>query len=82
MAALFGHDVKTIGKHVANAQLEELAGMPVVANFATTAADGKAYQIEHYNLHNALAILTLTVSMSDPIEDLEGCADVLLSDNL
>ena len=47
MATLFGRDVKTIGKHVANAQREELAGVSVVAKFATTAADGKTYQVEH-----------------------------------
>ena len=50
IAELFGRDVKTIGKHVANALKEELAGMPVVAKFAITAADGKTYQVEHYNL--------------------------------
>ncbi len=40
IAELFGRDVKTIGKHVANALKEELAGIPVVAKFAITAADG------------------------------------------
>ncbi|RZT62355.1 hypothetical protein EV140_0877 [Microcella alkaliphila] len=43
LATLFGRDVKTIGKHVANAQNEELDGVPVVAKFATTAVDGKTY---------------------------------------
>ena len=33
IAELFGRDVKTIGKHVANALKEELAGIPVVAKF-------------------------------------------------
>ena len=32
MASLFQRDVKTIGKHIANAQTEELEGTPVVAN--------------------------------------------------
>lgn len=41
IAELFGRDVKTIGKHVANALKEELAGIPVVAKFAITATDGK-----------------------------------------
>ena len=63
MARLFGRDVKTIGKHVANALKEELAPLvaksatsdvipmnPVVAKFATTAADGKTYQVEYYGL--------------------------------
>ena len=50
IAELFGRDVKTIGKHISNALKEELAEMAVVAKFATTAADGKTYQVEHYNL--------------------------------
>jgi hypothetical protein len=56
LAALFGRDVKTIGKHVANARREELVGLPVVAKFATTAADGKTYQVEHYALDMVLAV--------------------------
>lgn len=56
LATLFGRDIKTIGKHVANAQREELAGLPVVAKFATTAADGKTYQVEHYDLDLVLSV--------------------------
>ncbi|MDE5595372.1 MAG: virulence RhuM family protein [Muribaculaceae bacterium] len=56
IAELFGRDVKTIGKHVANALKEELAGIPVVAKFAITAADGKTYQVEHYNLEMITSI--------------------------
>ncbi len=36
MAQLFGRDVKTLGKHIANALAEELAESPLVANLATT----------------------------------------------
>lgn len=43
LAELFGRDVKTIGKHINNALKEELDDS-VVANFATTASDGKVYQ--------------------------------------
>ena len=50
LAELFDRDVKTIGKHINNALKEELDNVPVVAKFATTAADGKVYQTEHYNL--------------------------------
>ena len=51
MAELFGRDVKTIGKHINNALREELSDENgVVAKFATTAADGKTYMTEHYNL--------------------------------
>ena len=48
LAQLFGRDVKTIGKHINNALKEELSGMAVVANFATTASDGKTYIVEFY----------------------------------
>lgn len=51
MADLFGRDVKTIGKHINNALKEELMDdSSVVANFATTASDGKTYKVEYYNL--------------------------------
>lgn len=50
MAELFDRDIKTIGKHISNAKREELAGIPVVAKFATTAIDGKSYQVEYYNI--------------------------------
>ena len=56
MAVLFDRDVKTIGKHVNNALAEELDSIPVVANFATTAADGKTYQVEYYNLDVILSV--------------------------
>ena len=56
LATLFGRDVKTIGKHINNALNEELAGMAVVANFATTAADGKTYIVEFYNLEMILSV--------------------------
>ena len=36
MAQLFGRDVKTIGKHIANALSEELAINPVASDYATT----------------------------------------------
>ena len=56
LAELFARDVKTIGKHVNNALKEELAGISVVAKFATTAADGKVYQVEYYNLDMVLSV--------------------------
>ena len=52
---MFGRDVKTIGKHINNALKEELDNS-VVANFATTASDGKVYQVEHYNLDMIIAV--------------------------
>lgn len=56
LATLFDRDIKTIGKHIHNALREELSGMAVVAKFATTAADGKTYQVEYYNLDMILSI--------------------------
>jgi hypothetical protein len=50
MSILFDRDIKTIGKHIANATREELSSFSVVAKFATTASDGKTYQVEYYNL--------------------------------
>lgn len=60
MSLLFDRDVKTIGKHIANALKEELDGSgiteAVVAKFATTASDGKTYQVEHYNLDVIISV--------------------------
>lgn len=56
LAELFDRDVKTIGKHINNALREELHGLPVVANFATTAGDGKTYSVEYYNLDMILSV--------------------------
>ena len=55
LAELFERDVKTIGKHINNALKEELYNS-VVANFATTASDGKTYQVEHYNLDMIISV--------------------------
>ena len=56
LSELYGRDIKTIGKHINNALREELMGLPVVAKFATTATDGKTYQVEHYNLDMILSV--------------------------
>ncbi|MBQ7533266.1 MAG: virulence RhuM family protein [Bacteroidales bacterium] len=56
LATLFERDVKTIGKHIKNALNEELKGFSVVANFATTASDGKTYQVEYYSLDMVLSV--------------------------
>lgn len=55
MSLLFGRDVKTIGKHINNA-LKEEACESVVANFATTATDGKVYQVDYYDLDVILSV--------------------------
>ena len=41
---------------LADALKEELRGFPVVAKFATTAADGKTYQVEHYSIDMILSV--------------------------
>lgn len=56
ISILFDRDIKTIGKHINNATKEELRGIAVVAKFATTAKDGKVYQVEYYNLDMILSI--------------------------
>jgi hypothetical protein len=56
MAQLFDRDVKTIGKHINNALKEELCNIPVVANFATTAADGKTYKVAYFNLDMIISV--------------------------
>ncbi|MCL1814085.1 MAG: virulence RhuM family protein [Treponema sp.] len=56
ISVLFDRDIKTIGKHINNALNEELADFSVVAKFATTAADGKVYQVEYYNLDMILSV--------------------------
>lgn len=56
IAILFDRDIKTIGKHINNALKEELSTISVVANFATTAKDGKVYQVAHYNLDMILSV--------------------------
>lgn len=59
LAMLFDRDVKTIGKHVANARREELEGIPTVAKFATVQVEGQRTverQVEHYNLDMVLSV--------------------------
>lgn len=56
ISTLFERDIKTIGKHINNSLKEELANFSVVAKFATTAADGKVYQTEHYNLDMIISV--------------------------
>ena len=57
MALLFDRDVKTIGKHINNVFKEgELFIDSVVAKFATTATDGKTYQVDHYSLDMIISV--------------------------
>lgn len=56
IAILFDRDVKTIGKHIKNALTEELNTVSVIAKYATTASDGKVYQVAYYNLDMIISI--------------------------
>ena len=57
MVELFQRDKSVISKHIKNIFDEgELRREPVVANFATTAADGKTYQVDHYNLDVIISV--------------------------
>ena len=48
---LFGRNKSVISRHLRNVfESGELLRSSVVANFATTAADGKTYQVDFYNL--------------------------------
>ena len=55
LATLFDRDIKTIGKHINNILKEELDDS-VIAKFATTASDGKTYQVDYYNLDMIISI--------------------------
>ena len=57
MAELFQRDKSTISRHIKNVFSEgELVRESVVANFATTAADGKTYQVDYYNLDVIISV--------------------------
>ncbi len=57
MAELFQRDKSTISRHIKNIFEEgEYISDSVVANFATTAKDGKTYQVEYYNLDVIISV--------------------------
>lgn len=57
MADLFKRDKSVISRHIKNIFLEEeLDKISVVANFATTASDGKIYQVDYYNLDVIISV--------------------------
>ena len=57
MAQLFQRDKSTISRHIKNIFAEgELQPSAVVANFATTASDGKTYQVDYYNLDVIISV--------------------------
>lgn len=57
LADLFGVSKSTISRHLKNIFEEgELARNSVVAKIATTAADGKKYQVDYYNLDAIISV--------------------------
>ena len=57
MAELFQRDKSVISRHLRNVfQSGELTRHSVVAFFATTAADGKTYRVEYFNLDAILSV--------------------------
>lgn len=57
MSDLFQRNKSTISRHVKNIfQEKELLEESVVAKFATTASDGKIYQVDYYNLDVVISV--------------------------
>jgi len=57
MAELFQRNKSTISRHIKNVFEEgELAKDSVIANFATTASDGKTYNVAYYNLDMIISV--------------------------
>lgn len=57
MAMLFDRDKSVISRHIKNILKEELSdNNSVIAKFATTAKDGKTYQVDYYNLDVIISV--------------------------
>ncbi|MCD1284902.1 death-on-curing family protein [Brevibacterium sp. CCUG 69071] len=81
LAVLFGRDVKTIGKHIANALREELEGEAeaTVAKFATVQREGQrsvTRNVEHYSLDLIISI-GYRVKSSEGVRFRKWATDVL-----
>lgn len=57
MADLFNRDKSVVSRHIKNVFIEEeLKKKSVVANYATTAIDGKKYNVNYYNLDVIISV--------------------------
>ena len=57
IASVFGRDKSVISRHIKNIYTDgELDKKSVVAFFATTANDGKTYQVEYFNLDMIISV--------------------------
>jgi hypothetical protein len=72
METLFDKSIKTISEHINNVFKEgELEPDQTVRNFRTTAADGKTYQVNHYNLDVIISIgYRVKSKKRNPVPDL------------
>ena len=70
IAELFGRDVKTIGKHIANALREELEGIPVVAKFATVQKEGNRIVTRYVEYYNLDVIISVGYHIGASLKDL------------
>ena len=82
MADLFQKNKSTISRHIKNIFTEgELMQNSVVANYATTATDGKKYNVDYYNLDE---LFQLVIELSHYAEynfvngQLHGLKNILL----
>ena len=56
ISKLYGRDKSVISRHIKKVLNEELNQKEVVANFATTANDGKTYKVDYYNLDMIISV--------------------------
>ncbi len=57
ISSLFNRNKSTISRHIKNIfESDELEQHSVVAFFATTAIDGKSYNVEYYNLDVIISV--------------------------
>ena len=72
LSELFGRGVKTIGRVINNLFKEgELNKDSVLGKYATTAADGETYKVEHYNLD---VIVSVRYQLTETQNELLGAA--------
>ena len=73
MAELFGVDARTISEHLKNIfQSNELRGDSVIRKFRITAADGKKYLTQFYNL-DAIISVGYRVNSKRATQELDYC---------
>lgn len=77
LTQLFGRDKSVLSRHLANIfKNKELKKVSVVAKYATTASDGKTYQVDYYNL-DAIISLGYRVNSKEGIRFRQWASQVL-----